>query len=63
MLQVGDFMSAKGIVFLAFALIGAILNYGARPLGEKMKVSPLKLKVAGLIIVLISVSLIFIFGK
>ena len=56
-------MSLKGIIFLAFAVIGAVLNYAARPLGEKFKVSPLKLKVAGLIIVLISVSLIFIFGK
>ena len=56
-------MTVKGIIFLAFAVIGAVLNYGARPLGENFKVSPLKLKVAGLIIVLISVSLIFIFGK
>ena len=63
MLQVGDFVTVKGIIFLAFAVIGAVLNYAARPLGEKFKVSPLKLKVAGLVIVLISVSLIFIFGK
>lgn len=56
-------MSIRGIIFLTIAVLGAILNYAARPLGEKFEVSPLKLKVAGLIIVLISVSLIFIFGK
>lgn len=56
-------MSIRGIIFLALAVLGAVLNYAARPLGEKLNFSALKLKVIGLIIVLISVSLLFIFGK
>jgi len=60
---VGDFMSIKGIIFLAFAVLGAILNYAARPIGEKLNISELRLKVVALIIVVISISLLFIFGK
>jgi len=56
-------MSIKGIIFLAFAVLGAILNYAARPIGEKLNISELRLKVVALIIVVISISLLFIFGK
>jgi len=56
-------MSAKGIIFLVFAVLGAILNYAARPLSEKINIPALRLKVIGLIVVLISISLLFIFGK
>ena len=56
-------MSIKGIIFLTIAILGAILNYTARPLGKKLNFSELKLKVIALIIVVISISLIFIFGK
>ena len=56
-------MSVKGIIFLVFAVLGAIINYAARPLGEKLNVSALRLKVIALVIVVISISLLFIFGK
>ena len=56
-------MSIRGIIFLVFAVLGAILNYAARPVGNKLNLSVLRLKVIGLIIVVISVSLLFIFGK
>ena len=56
-------MSIKGIIFIAVALFGVILNYGARPIGEKLNISVLRLKVIALIVVVISISLLFIFGK
>ena len=56
-------MSIAGIIFLTFAVLGAVLNYAARPIGEKLNIPALRLMVIGLVIVIISVSLIFIFGK
>ena len=56
-------MSIKGIIFLAFAILGAILNYTARPVGNKFNIPELRLKVIALVIVVISISLLFIFGK
>jgi len=56
-------VSIRGIIFLAFAVLGGILNFTARLIGEKLGVSALKLKFIGLIIVVLSISLLFIFGK
>ena len=56
-------MSIKGIVFITLAVLGAILNFTAGAVAKKTRFSELSLKVASLIIVLISVTLLFIFGK
>ncbi len=56
-------MSIKGIIFITFAILGAILNYTAKGVAEKTKVSELTLKVISMVIVLISVILLFVFGK
>ena len=56
-------MSIMGIIFLVIAVLGAILNYAALPIGKKLNLSPLRLKVIALVIVVISISLLFIFGK
>lgn len=63
MRKVGDFVSIRGIIFLVFAVLGAILNYTARPVGNKLNIPALRLKVIALVIVVISISLLFIFGK
>ena len=56
-------MSIKGIIFITFAVLGAILNFSAKVISEKTGFSELTLKVISLIVVLISVILLFIFGK
>ena len=56
-------MSPRGIALMTVALLAAIVNFTARPLSEKVKVSELTLKVSALIVVLICVSLLMIFGK
>ena len=63
MRKVGAFMGIKGIVFITLAVLGAILNFTAGIVAKKTRFSELSLKVASLIIVLISVTLLFIFGK
>ena len=56
-------MSIKGIIFITFAVLGAILNFSAKRVSEKTKLEELTLKVISLVIVLISVILLFVFGK
>ena len=56
-------MGIKGIIFLAVAFVGLILNFSARKVSEKVNLSELKIKIMALIIVIISISLLFIFGK
>lgn len=56
-------MGTKGIIFITFALLGAILNFSAKAVSEKAKFSELTLKVISLVIVLVSIALLFIFGK
>ena len=56
-------MSIRGIIFLVFAILGAILNYTARPIGNRLNIPELRLKIIALVIVVISISLLFIFGK
>lgn len=56
-------MGAKGIIFITFALLGAILNFSAKAVSEKTKFPELTVKVISLVIVLISITLLFIFGK
>ena len=56
-------MSTKGIIFISLAVLGAILNFSAKLLSEKTKFSELTIKVFSLIVVLISITLLFIFGK
>ncbi len=56
-------MSIKGIIFITFAVLGAILNFSANWVSDKTKFSELTLKVISLVIVLLSITLLFIFGK
>lgn len=56
-------MGIKGIVFISFAILGAILNFTAKIISGKTTFSELSLKVASFVIVLVSVALLFIFGK
>ncbi len=56
-------MSIKGIIFITLAVLGAILNYSAKWVSEKVNFSELTLKVISFSIVLVSVVLLFIFGK
>jgi len=56
-------VSIRGIVFLSLAILGAILNFTARFTSGKTGISELKIKVSALIIVVLSVVLLFVFGK
>lgn len=56
-------MSIKGIIFITFAVLGAILNFSAKVISEKTKFSELTVKVISFVIVLIAITLLFIFGK
>ena len=56
-------ISPRGIILIVIAAIGVVLNFSAKALSEKTKFSELTLKIAALVIVLVSVSLLMIFGK
>ena len=56
-------MSIKGIIFITFAVLGAVLNFSAKTVSEKTTLSELTLKVVSLVVVLVAVTLLFIFGK
>ena len=56
-------MGIKGIIFISLAILGAVINYTSRPLSEKLNFSQLKIKITAAVIVLLSVTLLFIFGK
>lgn len=56
-------MSIKGIIFISFAVLGAILNFTAKTVSQKTRFSELSVKVCSFAIVLVSVILLFIFGK
>ncbi len=56
-------MSPRGTIFIVLMAIGAILNYASKPLSERSGKSELKIKIAGLVLVLIGVTLLMIFGK
>lgn len=62
-------MGIKGIIFMMVALIGFLINFFAKPVAEKCfhreirDDEILKIKLPGLIIVVIGVSLLMIFGK
>ncbi len=56
-------MRIRGIIFITLAVLGAILNFSAKLLSEKTKFSELTIKAFSFIVVLISITLLFIFGK
>ena len=56
-------MGIKGIIFIALAILGAAANYASKKLSAKTGISELKVKISGLITVIIAVLLLFIFGK
>ena len=56
-------MGIKGIIFIALAVIGAAVNFSSKVICEKIDVSELKIKIIALVIVIVSIALLFIFGK
>lgn len=56
-------ISIRGIILIAIAAVAAIINFTAHSISEKTKFSELTIKVTALVVVLISVSLLMIFGK
>lgn len=56
-------MSIKGFVFTAIATVGVIVNYSSRILSKKLNISELAIKIAAFAAVLLSVTLLMIFGK
>ncbi len=56
-------MSLRGIFFVILMAIGAVLNYASKPISEKFDKSELKIKIAGLVLVLIGIVLLMVFGK
>lgn len=56
-------MGIKGTVFIVLAIIGAAINFAARPISERTNISELTVKLSALGLVLVSVILLFIFGK
>ena len=56
-------ISIRGIILIAIAAVAAIVNFTARPISEKFKLPELTIKVVALVVVIISVTLLMIFGK
>lgn len=56
-------MGIKGIIFIATAALGVILNFTARHISKRFNISELGIKLTALFIVFVSVILLFIFGK
>lgn len=56
-------MGIKGMVFVLMAVIGAVLNFAARPISKRINISELTIKLSALGLVLVSVILLFVFGK
>ena len=56
-------MGIRGIIFILIAIIGVIVNYSSRLLSARLNISELKIKLSALITVLISITLLMIFGK
>lgn len=56
-------MGIKGLIFIALAAAGAALNFSSKAICEKSGISELKIKIIALIIVIVSIALLFIFGK
>lgn len=56
-------MGIKGIIFILIAAVGAVINFSSRRIAEKFNISELKIKLAALAVVLVSITLLMIFGK
>ena len=56
-------ISIRGIILILIAAVAAIVNFTARPICEKFKLPELTIKVVALVVVIISVTLLMIFGK
>ena len=56
-------ISIRGIILILIATVAAIVNFTARPISEKVKLSELAIKGGALVVVLICVTLLMIFGK
>ena len=56
-------MGVQGIIFIAVALFGAVVNFFSRRISARLSISELGIKVTALVIVAVSVILLFVFGK
>ncbi len=56
-------MTIKGIIFIFIAAIGVIINFSSSRISEKFNVSQLKVKLTALLVVIVSITLLMIFGK
>ena len=56
-------MGVKGIIFMIIAFLGVVVNFSSRRICEKLGVSELKIKLCALLVVLVSITLLMIFGK
>ena len=56
-------ISIRGIILIAIAAVAAVVNFTAHQISEKFKLPELTIKVVALVVVLISVTLLMIFGK
>ena len=52
-----------GILFILIALAGVIINFSSHRISEKLNISELKIKLIALVVVIISITLLMIFGK
>ncbi len=52
-----------GILFILIALVGVIINFSSPRISEKFNVSELKIKLIALLVVIVSITLLMIFGK
>ena len=56
-------ISARGIILITIAAVAALINFTARPISEKIKLSELAIKAIALVVVILCVTLLMIFGK
>ena len=56
-------MGFKGFIFILLAIFGAVVNFTSRNVAEKTNISEIKIKICALIMVFVSITLLFIFGK
>lgn len=52
-----------GILFILIALVGVIINFSSHRISEKFNASELKIKLIALLVVVVSITLLMIFGK
>lgn len=56
-------MTIRGIIFIIIALAGVVINFSSHRISERFKIAELKIKLIALLVVIISITLLMIFGK